>query len=208
MAEHSQTEIWVVAAQGGDRLALAKLLTTYHWRFRRRAESRMDAALKVKTSPDDVLQEVYLEVARHIARFEDRGPGSFLNWVYTILDRKIAGTRRAAHGQLRDIEREVPGDAVGADSYWELLDQLQGDSGTPSRAARCEEALVALITCVQGLSDAHRQVIQLRFLEGLPVADVALRLGKSEPAIVALTKRALQALRSSMDRLGEFTHGA
>jgi RNA polymerase sigma-70 factor (ECF subfamily) len=207
MTERSQTGIWVTAAQGGDRLALAKLLTTYHWRFRRRAETRMDAALKVKTGPDDILQEVYLEVAGQIARFEDRGPGSFLNWVYTILDRKIAGTRRAAHGQLRDIGREVPAGAVGADSYWGLLDQLRADSGTPSRVVRREEALGALISCIEGLSDAHRRVIQLRFLEGLPVDEVAARLGKSKTAIVALTKRALEALRVSMDRLGEFTRG-
>jgi len=208
MTERSQAEIWVTAAQGGDRLALAKLLTTYHWRFRRRAESRMDAALKVKISPDDVLQEVYLEVARQIARFEDRGPGSFLNWVYTILDRRIAGTRRAAHGQLRDIDREVPAGAVGADSYWELLDQLRGNSGTPSRVVRREEALGALIGCIDGLSDDHRRVIQLRFLDGLSVEEVAARLGKSKAAVVALTRRALEALRVSMDRLGEFTRGA
>jgi len=207
MTEHSQIEQWVMEAQGGDRLALAKLLTTYHGRFHRRAETRMDAALKVKCNPDDILQEFYLEVARQIARFEDRGPGSFLNWAHTILDRKIAGTRRAAHGQLRDIDREVQAGALGADSYWELLHQLQTDSGTPSRVVRREEALGALITCIKGLPDAHRHVIQLRFLEGLSVGEVAARLGKSKAAVVALTRRALEALRVSMDRLGEFTRG-
>jgi RNA polymerase sigma factor (sigma-70 family) len=58
------------------------------------------------------------------------------------------------------------------------------------------------------LSETHRQVIQLRFLKGLSVDEVAARLGKSNAAVVALTKRALEALRTSMDRMGEFTHGA
>ncbi|HUU99103.1 MAG TPA: sigma-70 family RNA polymerase sigma factor, partial [Phycisphaerae bacterium] len=87
------------------------------------------------------------------------------------------------------------------------LDHIYADSGTPSRVARRQEALSALPMGLSDLSESHRQVIELRFLEGLSVAEVAARLGKSEAAVVALTKRALEALRQSMDRLGEFTHG-
>ena len=58
------------------------------------------------------------------------------------------------------------------------------------------------------LSDAHREIIELRFLEGLSVREAARRLDKSEPAVVALTRRALKTLREAMDRLGEFSRGA
>ena len=81
------------------------------------------------------------------------------------------------------------------------------DSLTPSRVVRREEAVGALLACLSRLSEAHRQVIRLRFLEGHPVSEVADRLGKSNAAIVALTKRALEALRQSMERLGDFTRG-
>jgi RNA polymerase sigma-70 factor (ECF subfamily) len=207
MTERSQTEIWVTAAQRGDRLALTKLLATHHSRLRARAEARMGASAKVRTGPDDVLQEVYLDVMRQMGGFKNRGPGSFLSWVHGILDHKLIDARRAAHYQVRDIDREVPVAVGAADSYWNLLDQLYAESGTPSRAVRREEALGALMSCIADLSDTHRQVIQLRFLEGLSVDDVAAHMGKSEAAVVALTKRALQALRASMDQLGEFTHG-
>ena len=66
----------------------------------------------------------------------------------------------------------------------------------------------ALMACTANLSDVHRQVIQLRFLEGRSVRDVAGLLNKSEAVVVATSKSALKALRESMDRLGEFTHGA
>ena len=208
MTERSETEIWIAAAKRGDRLALAKLLATYHPWFRARAEVRMDTALKARTDPEDILQEVYMDVAQQIDRFEDRGPGSFRNWVHAILDQKLINARRAAHYQVRDVDREVPigGDRTG--SYWNLLDDLYAESGTPSRVVRREEALSALIACLADLSEAHRQVIRLRFLEGLSVDETAARLDKSEAAIVALTKRALDALRMSMDQMGEFTHGA
>ncbi len=207
MTEASQIAIWVTAAQRGNQLALTKLLTACHRRLRARAAARLPAAMKAKRGPEDILQEVYLDVFRQINWFEDRGPGSFLNWVYAILDRKLAAARRAAHYQMRDIDREVTIGTPAADSYWDLLDQLFADSGTPSRVARREEVLRALSACITDLSEPHRHVIQMRFLDGLSVDDVATRLGKSKAAIVALTKRALEALRKSMDQLGEFTHG-
>ena len=209
MTDRSQTEFWVAASQRGDRLALAKLLARCHPRLRRWTETKMDAALKARTTPDDILQEVYVDVARQIDRFEDRGPGSFLNWVRSILNQKLVDARRAAYCQARDIAREVSaGGGADANSYWDLLDHVYADSDTPSRVARRQEALDALQKCVSDLSDGQRQVIRARFLEGLAVSEVAGRLGKSEAAVVALTKRALEALRKAMDRLGEFTRGA
>ncbi|MBU0640185.1 MAG: hypothetical protein KKB50_15070 [Planctomycetes bacterium] len=72
---------------------------------------------------------------------------------------------------------------------------------------RRQEALGALLASLFELSETHRQVIQWRFLEGLPVAEVARRLERSEGAVVALSIPALEALREAMNRLGEFTHG-
>jgi RNA polymerase sigma-70 factor (ECF subfamily) len=208
MTERSQAGGWVDAARRGDRLALAKLLAACHPRLRARADARMSPALKARGGPDDILQEVYLQVFRQIARFEHRGPDSFLNWVYTILDRKLIDAERAAHRQVRDVGREVPaGVAAASSSYWNLLDRLQADSATPSRVVRREEALGALLACLGGLSKAHQEVIRLRFLEGRSVDEVAAQLGKSKGAVIALSKRALEALRVSMDRIGEFTRG-
>lgn len=207
MTENGLIQAWLAAARRGDRLALTKLLTIHHHRLRTRAKTRLPAVMEARTGPEDVLQEVYLDVFRQIDRFEDRGPGSFTKWLYGILDRKLAATRRAMHAKARDVNREVPAERSAADSYWNLFDHVYADSGTPSRAMRREEAMSALLACVAGLASGHRRVIQLRFLEGLSVREVAARLGKSEAAIVALTRRALDALRASMDQMGEFTHG-
>ncbi len=189
-------------------MAVAKLLATYHPKLHARAKARMDRALKPRLEPEDVLQQVYLRVLRELARFEDRGPESFWNWVCKILDNKLIDVRRAARRQARDVDREVSMTApAGTDSYWNLMDQLFGDSTSPSRVARRDEAVGALLACLSDLSEAHRQVIQLRFLQGLPVSEVANHLHKTEAAVVALSRRALEALRKSMDRLGEFTRG-
>ena len=207
VSDCSQTESWILAAQGGDRVALAKLLTTCHPQLRARALAEMDETMRARSGPDDLLQEVYIDVARQIVSFDNRGPGAFHSWLYAILGHKLTDARRAAYSQKRDARREVRPVASSDDSYWNLLDNLYVESGTPSRVIRREEALGALLSCVTNLSEAHRQVIQLRYLNGLSVDETAKRMGKTSGAVVALSKRALAALRNSMDQLGEFTHG-
>lgn len=208
MAEADQVQTWVTAAQQGDDLAVSKLLALYHPILRSRVASRLDNALRARYEPEDVLQQVYVQVLKEVGRFESRGPNSFLNWVFTILDHKIIDVRRAAHRQIRAIARETPADTLGPSaSYLNLLDYVYCDSETPSRAARRDEAVGALLTCVSALNISHREVLELRFLQGMAVADVAQALGKTDGAVVALTKRALDALRKSMDQMGEFSRG-
>lgn len=169
----------------------------------------MDPSLKAKLEPEDMLQEVYLEVFRQANRFEHRGPNSFLDWVITIADRKLIDAWRMLHRKGRDVRREVPACGVRASgSFLNFLDRVYADSHTPSRVVRHDEAVAALMACMPSLSESHRRVLQLRVLEGLEVSEVAKRLGKSPAAVVALTKRALSALRGAVDQLGEFTRGA
>ena len=209
MAERSRAEVWVNKAREGDPLAVSKLLASYYPALQARLVARMDRALKARLEPEDILQQVYLEVFRRLDEFEDRGADSFLNWVLTILDHKLIDAQRALHRQKRDVAREIPRRAMaGSESCWNLLDQLYADSSTPSRAVRHQEAVGALLACISRLSDSHRQVIQLRFLEGRSVEEAAKRLDKSEAVIVARTKSALKALRKCMDGLGEFTRGS
>ena len=208
MVEADEIRIWENEARQGNSLALSKLLAVHHPRLRARVDSRMDLALKAKLEPEDILQQVYLEVFRQIDRFESRGPDSFLNWVLTILENKLIDARRALHCQARDVEREQHAQAGGgSQSYWNLLDQVYADSATPSRAVRREEVVGALLVCVSSLSSSHQEVIRLRFLEGRPLDEVAARLRKSRGAVVASTRRALGALRAALDSLGDFTPG-
>jgi RNA polymerase sigma-70 factor (ECF subfamily) len=51
------------------------------------------------------------------------------------------------------------------------------------------------------LPDSQRDVIILRFINGMPIGEVAQALHKSEDAVKGLQRRALSALR---DRLAEW----
>jgi len=206
MAEPTERQRWFEEARQGDPLAVSKLLAAHYPALRARVAARMDRNLRARLEPEDILQEVYLDVYRQIEHIRDGGPDALLNWLLTIADSKLIDAGRALRRHRRDVAREVhPHIAQGTKSYLDLLDHVYADSITPSRIARREEGVGALMACLSRLSETHRQVIQWRYLEGLSVADVAGRLGKSEAAIVALTGRAVEALRRCMDGLGEFT---
>ena len=59
--------------------------------------------------------------------------------------------------------------------------------------SRAEETL-RLAEAIERLANDHREVIVLRSLEDLPHAEVAQRMGRSEPAVRMLWMRALGAL--------------
>jgi RNA polymerase sigma-70 factor (subfamily 1) len=206
MAESAERQRWFEEARQGDPLAVSKLLACHFPVLRAHVAARMDRTLRARLEPEDILQEVYLDVYRQIAHIRDCGEDALLNWLLTIADSKLIDAGRALHRRKRDVAREVqPHIAQGTRSYLDLLDQVYADSITPSRIVRREEGVGALTACLSRLSEPHRQVIQMRFLEGRGVGEVAQQLGKSEAAIVAMTRRAFQALRRCMDGLGEFT---
>ena len=61
--------------------------------------------MNARSGPDDVLQEVYLQVFRRMGTFEDRGENSFLSWVYAIVDNKLSDAIRRARRKVRDVAR-------------------------------------------------------------------------------------------------------
>ena len=64
------------------------------------------------------------------------------------------------------------------------------------------EERVSLFQLVDRLPDTQRQVIQMRFVEGCSIRDVAVALGRSEGAVKQLQLRALESLRKSMGHHG------
>ena len=61
-----------------------------------------------------------------------------------------------------------------------------------------------MLASLARLTDDQHDVIRLRFLEGLPVAEVASRLDTTEDAVYALCRRGLIALRESLGSLSRY----
>jgi len=171
----------VQKAQAGDRDAFDHLARQVEPRLDALVRSRMSKEMRAALEPADVLQETLLRAHGAIARFRWDGDDSLLRWLGAIAENVILNvTKRLARRPALRLERDVA--AAGA---------------SPSKALRREERFDRLEEALRGLSADHRTVIRLSRLEGLPVRDIAARLGRSEAAVKNLLLRALKALRAS-----------
>lgn len=128
--------------------------------------------------PEDLLGEVFLQVARDFGSF--RGGGEELRrWVFTIARHRLIDDRRR-----RRVRPVTSGDAVP-----ELAVATYGT----------EPVDPELLEALQSLTPDQREVVVLRFVADLPLADVARITHRRVGAVKALQHRALAALA---DRLG------
>ena len=84
------------------------------------------------------------------------------------------------------------------DSMIALIEMLAVHERTPSRSAASHEAVAAVQAGLEQLKDDYREVIRLRHIEGLPMAEVAERMGRSQGAAQMLARRALEQLSDAI----------
>ncbi len=157
--------------------------------YRRLAPSVL-GYLKANSGPDpeDTLSEVFLQVARDVARFEG-DEGQFRAWVFTIAHHRLIDSRRSAARRPVEPAAEVP----EPPSAWEP-DAAEG--ALAGIDAERVQRVLATLTLDQ------RAVLLLRVLGDLSVEDVARALGKRPGAIKALQRRGLAAARRALEREG------
>jgi len=122
------------------------------------------------------------------------GPAQFYGWLERIVRSKLGEARRAARRQKRDVGREAGGGRDLATTCTGLIAQLRASSTTPSRALSRKEAVALLQIALARLPEVQRTVVRLRFLEDVPVAEIAQRLGKGEMAVYQAIHRGLKRL--------------
>ncbi len=137
--------------------------------------------------PEDLASEAFLQVARGLGGFEG-DEAAFRSWVFVIAHRRMQDARRSA--KRRPLRTDADADetlaTIGAAGSVE--DEVLGAMPDARLAAALDR-----------LSDAHREVLALRVIGDLSVADAAKIMGKSPGAIKVLQHRALHALREALD---------
>jgi RNA polymerase sigma-70 factor (ECF subfamily) len=208
VTEPQHTQILIDKARVGDEQAFQRLIVLYHPRLRARLLRQMDQTMRAHLDPEDILQQVYLEAFRALSQFAYLGKDSFLRWLFTIMDRKLIDEHRALHAERRDVRRRVSAPPTANEaSYVDLIQRLQVATSTPSRVIRTREAVAALQSCLASLPAHYREVIEMRFLQGQSVAEVARHMKRTPGSIHMLCHRALTQLREQFQQLGLGSEG-
>ena len=185
----------IARARDGDEVALERLLDMHARRLLESIRAELGQRLRQRLESQDVMQQVYLDVLRHIGEFEDRGRDSFFAWLRQIaLNRICDADRRAFRTAKRGAEVRAA-DVGGNASMTRLIDALNATGTTPSGVADQAERVRRLHDALERLSPDQRRVIELRYLEQLSVAEAAARMERSERAVRSLCVRALIRLR-------------
>lgn len=130
---------------------------------------------------EDVTQEVFVAALKSLASF--RGEAQFRTWLRTLTNHKVAEYYRK-----RNRKREAP------------QVPLFEASGQSDRAAPgLLEDRIVLRKALNQIPDQYREVILLRFAEGLPFSEIAGLTGQNLEATKSLFRRAMSSLRNHLD---------
>ncbi len=174
----------VDAARRGEESAIEALYRSHFDTIYRYVLLRLGSP----PAAEDVTSQVFLGMVRGLGRYNDEGK-PFIAWLYGIAQKQIAFFQR---GQSRSPS---PVDLDAAE-------ELMADGAGPHATAEQRELRVAVARALGKVPDGQREVIMLRYMLSLSLAETAVVVGRTEGAVKQLQLRGLATLRSVLGREG------
>lgn len=171
----SNEEYLVREAVNGNQAAFTQIYDLFFDKVYRYIYFR----IRKQSEAEDLTQEVFIKALRAISSYK-MGKTPFASWLFSI-----------AHNQLIDAVRKT--NRYQATSLDEAFNIIGEEDPVMEIEQKFESAELA--AAVSLLSPAQQEVISLRFIAGLPIADVAKITGKSDGTIKALQFNATISLR-------------
>jgi RNA polymerase sigma-70 factor (ECF subfamily) len=138
---------------------------------------------------DDLTQETFIRAYRAIRKF--RGKSSFYTWIYRIAVNLTVNflkrSKRNRELDLHDMDEGVSRDP----DYLRLV----GAAPTPRQQVSRREFQEKLTEALQHLTEAHRMVVTLHDIQGMPHGEIARIMGCSEGTVRSRLYYARQQLQ-------------
>jgi RNA polymerase sigma-70 factor (ECF subfamily) len=190
--DSAETDGLLRRLRAGERAAFEDLFARHRAYLRRFADVRLDARLRARVDPSDIVQETYLEAFRRLPNYLEQTPMPFRLWLRRIAqDRALKARRHHLGAARRTANREV---SLPERSSLLLARQLLAHGPTPSQQLDRHELARRLRQAVAQLPPTDREVIVLRHFEGLSNQEVGYLLGIDPAAASQRHGRALLRL--------------
>jgi RNA polymerase sigma-70 factor (ECF subfamily) len=173
-------------ARSGDQEALGALLESYRPYIDVLVRALRGDRATGRAGDSDVVQDVFLFVCRGFPAFRGTTVPEFTAW---LRQQVIGAVGRVLRTHLGTDKRSCAHEEA-ADS----LPEFEDSSDTPATKAIRHEQSARMAQVIARLPDDMQQVLLGRFLDDLPYATLADRLGRSEAAVRMLCLRALRRL--------------
>jgi RNA polymerase sigma-70 factor, ECF subfamily len=150
-------EILIALIAARDRNAMHGLYVRHSTRVFRFLLRLLDDA----AAAEDLVSEVFIEVWRHAGQFEARSQVS--TWMLAIARHKVSALRR----------RRFPCDQASESA----IETLEDPADNPELAAQKQRCGTIIRECLEQLSPAHREVLDLIYYQEQSIAEVARIVG-------------------------------
>jgi RNA polymerase sigma-70 factor (ECF subfamily) len=137
---------------------------------------------------DDALQEAWL-------RIRDQDPGTIENmraWLTTVVGRVCLNMLRSRRARREELSVHVPDPVVSLE-----------DDGLEHEALLADSVGLALLVVLEALTPAERLAFVLHDVFGVPFAEIASALNRSEAAAQQLASRARRRVRHAPEPDGD-----
>jgi RNA polymerase sigma-70 factor (ECF subfamily) len=200
----ADTEELIRRSAAGDDAARQDLLALHGERLRRMIAVRLDRRLRARLDPSDVVQEVLLEAQGRLNDYLRDPPLPFYPWLRQIAWQRLLKLHQHHHAHKRRVTHEGPPLLeLPEESAADLAARLAGSGTSPSRHALREEVRLRVRAALERLGERDREVLVLRYLEQMSLAEIAAVLGTTEGAVKARHARALLRLHAHLGNEGE-----
>jgi len=173
-----------------------ELCTRYRSIVRSIIEARMDAKLCQRIDPSDIVQEAFLEAFSRLEDFRRRNPMPLVSWLRetAIQQLKIAERRHRIAGK-RSILRQV---SYEQSSIFKLAEQMTAVVATAQDRHESTEESQRTWLALSKLSEGDREILLLRYMNGLSNVQAAEIIGVSETVASKRHCRALFRLQAQL----------
>ncbi|MEE4297167.1 MAG: sigma-70 family RNA polymerase sigma factor [Wenzhouxiangella sp.] len=167
----AEHDMLVIDAQDGSRRAFDALVRNHHQNLLRFAYSLCrDTGLA-----QDAVQDAWIKVAGRLRTLDD--PRAFRGWIYHAVRWRVGDLLRRAHRADRPLSELEPGrDSIEA-----------------------RDTRIDLAAAIEALPDIERQALQLFYVSGLTIPEIAVVLGTPAGTIKSRLHRARGLLKDHFE---------
>jgi RNA polymerase sigma-70 factor (ECF subfamily) len=166
------------------------------------ARLQLDPRLQGKVDLSGVVQQTLLEAHQAWDRLRQMDEAQQAVWLRKALAHNLTDEVRKLHTGARDVSREQSLELAVEQSSARVEAWLASEQDAPSERAMRNEQLLELAHALAQLPADQRAAVELHHLKGLPLAEVAERLGRSKGAAAKLLYRGLDKLHALLTRQG------
>ena len=191
-----ETRIQSARSRSGS---LLDLLESYKPLLYRIAGQRLTPELRVRSDMSDVVQETMVLATRSFEQYEGESETEFRVWIEGLCRhvvneayRKHVVAKKRTVNRERHFEPRPDGSCTGAG-------EPAAERTTASQHAMRRETGETLRTHLDRLPGLQGEAVRMRYLEQLPVEEIARRLDRSVGAAAGLIKRGIKTLKDMIE---------